>query len=118
MATTSASGTEFSADLAAALAVDGEELPPGIGPWKLAWRRLRRNKVALFFGGVFLVIVVLCLLAPVYSQHIAHLGLADQNIDKPIIDRRQEDVRRRPHRDPDRADVAQQVLPRRRLQRP
>ena len=44
------------------------QLPPGIGPWKLAWRRLRRNKVALSFGGLFLLIVVLCLLAPVYSQ--------------------------------------------------
>ena len=85
MATTSASGTEFSADLAAAQSLDGEELPPGIGPWKLAWRRLRRNKVALFFGGVFIVIVVLCLLAPVYSSDVAHLGLADQNIDKPIL---------------------------------
>src|SRR5579871_2936600 len=38
------------------------ELPPGIGPYKLAWRRLRRNKVALAFGGLFLLIVVLCFL--------------------------------------------------------
>ena len=72
MATTSAPGTEFSSDLEAPLDVDGEELPEGIGPWKLAWRRLRRNKVALFFGGVFLVIVALCLLAPVYSNDVAH----------------------------------------------
>jgi peptide/nickel transport system permease protein len=86
MATTSASsGTEFSADLGAALAVEGEELPPGIGPWKLAWRRLRRNKVALFFGSLFLVILIMCLLAPVYAHQVAHLGFADQNIDKPIL---------------------------------
>lgn len=45
-----------------------------IGPWKLAGRRLRRNKVALGFGALFIVIVVLCLLAPVYSQDIAHIG--------------------------------------------
>ena len=83
MATTSASGTEFSADVSAALA-EGEELPPGIGPWRLAGRRLRRNKTALFFGGVFLVIVALCLLAPVYAHDVAHTGLATQNIDKPI----------------------------------
>src|ERR1700716_42442 len=83
MATTSASGTEFSADLSAVLA-EGEGLPPGIGPWRLAWRRLRRNKVALFFGGVFLVIVIMCLLAPVYAQDVAHTTLANQNIDKPI----------------------------------
>ncbi|HUO73056.1 MAG TPA: ABC transporter permease [Solirubrobacteraceae bacterium] len=85
MATTSAPGTEFSADLGAAVAAEGEDLPPGIGPWKLAWRRLRRNKTALFFGGVFLVIVALSVLAPVYSHDIAHIGYADQNIDKPIL---------------------------------
>jgi peptide/nickel transport system permease protein len=83
MATTSASGTEFTADTSALLA-EGEELPPGLGPWRLAGRRLRRNKTALFFGGVFLVIVILCLLAPVYAKHIAHAGVATQNIDKPI----------------------------------
>lgn len=85
MATTSAPGTEFSADLESALDVDGEQLPEGLGPWRLAWRRLRRNKTALFFGGVFLVILALSLLAPVYSHDIAHLGIADQNIDKPIM---------------------------------
>ncbi len=84
MATTSAPGTEFSSGLESAFEVDGERLPEGLGPWRLAWRRLRRNKVALFFGGVFLVILVLCLLAPVYSHSIAHIGLAEQNIDKPI----------------------------------
>src|SRR6202046_1173065 len=53
---------------------DDSGLPPGVGPWKLAWRRLRRNKTALFFGFVFIVLVVLCLLAPVYSHDIAHTG--------------------------------------------
>jgi peptide/nickel transport system permease protein len=83
MATTSASGTEFS-DEFETLAVEGEELPPGIGPWRLAGKRLRRNKVALFFGGLFLLIVVLCLLAPVYSSNIAHAGLAQNFLDHPI----------------------------------
>ena len=61
------------------------ELPPsaeptepgqqhGVGPYRLAWRRLRRNKTALFFGGVFILILILCLLAPVYSHDIAHIG--------------------------------------------
>ena len=36
--------------------------PPGIGPYALALRRLRRNKAALAFGALFLLIVVLCLL--------------------------------------------------------
>ena len=48
--------------------------PAGIGPYKLALRRLRRNRVALAFGAMFLLIVVLCLLAPVYSADIAHVG--------------------------------------------
>jgi peptide/nickel transport system permease protein len=79
MATTSASGTEFSGDLPAAFLAEGE-LPPGIGPWALAWRRLRRNKVALFFGGLFVLIVLLCVLAPVYANDIAHQGPAVENI--------------------------------------
>ncbi|MHB1835943.1 MAG: ABC transporter permease [Solirubrobacteraceae bacterium] len=54
---------------------EGEgQLPPGIGPWRLAWRRLRRNRVAMFFGFVFLLIVIVCLLAPVYAQDIAHIS--------------------------------------------
>ena len=59
----------------------GEELPPGIGPYALAWRRLRRNKTALALGGLFLLIVVLCLLAPVYSKYIAHTGPNDEHVD-------------------------------------
>jgi peptide/nickel transport system permease protein len=76
--TTSETGTQFSTDLPAALA--HEEVAAGTGPWRLAWRRLRRNKTALFFGGVFILIVVLCLLAPVYSHDVAHIGPATQNI--------------------------------------
>jgi peptide/nickel transport system permease protein len=44
----------------------------GVGPYKLAARRLRRNKTALAFGAMFLVIVILCLCAPLYAKHIAH----------------------------------------------
>jgi peptide/nickel transport system permease protein len=73
-------GLEFSDDLAGFGGADEGQLPPGIGPWKLAWRRLRRNKVALFFGGVFVLIVILCLLAPVYAKDVAHTTLAAENI--------------------------------------
>jgi len=83
MATTSAPGSEFSGDLPVIPHREGEEIPPGIGPWRLAWRRLRRNRVALFFGALFLVIVVVCLLAPVYSRDIAHAGPA-QIFDNPV----------------------------------
>jgi peptide/nickel transport system permease protein len=83
MATTSATGTEFSSETTA-FAAEGGELPPGLGPWQLAWRRLRRNRTALFFGGVFVVIVVMCLLAPVYAHNVAHAGPADEFITKQI----------------------------------
>ena len=76
---TTETGTEFSAP-GAAFALEGEEAPPGIGPYALAWRRLRRNKVALAFGIVFVVLVLLCLLAPVYSSDIAHIGPNTENI--------------------------------------
>jgi peptide/nickel transport system permease protein len=80
MTATSATGTEFSDEFASARLGEGGELPAGIGPWRLAWRRLKRNRVALFFGGLFLLIVVLCLLAPVYSHDVAHIGPAAENI--------------------------------------
>src|SRR5689334_8047174 len=70
MATTESTGTEFSSDVGA---LAGEEhAPPGIGPYRLAGRRLRRNKTALAFGALFLLIVIMCLLAPVYAKHVAH----------------------------------------------
>ncbi len=37
-------------------------------------RQLARNRVALAFGALFVAIVVLCLLAPVYAKDIAHTG--------------------------------------------
>jgi peptide/nickel transport system permease protein len=46
----------------------------GLGPWRLALRRLKRNKTALAFGALFLVIVGMCLLAPVYAKQVAHTG--------------------------------------------
>jgi peptide/nickel transport system permease protein len=53
---------------------------PAIGPWKLALRRLRRNKVALAFLVLFVLIVVVCLLAPVYSHSIANIGPNQDNV--------------------------------------
>src|SRR5262249_37280322 len=44
----------------------------GVGPYKLALRRLRRNKTALAFGALFLVIVVMCLCAPLWANDVAH----------------------------------------------
>lgn len=44
------------------------------GPWAIAWRRLRRNRFALFALGVFFLILICCLLAPVWADHVAHTG--------------------------------------------
>ena len=65
--------TELTLDTAAALAAEEEAVEiRGKSPWALAWRRLRRNRFALLFLGVFLLIVVACALAPVYASSVAH----------------------------------------------
>lgn len=56
----------------------------GVGPYRLAARRLRRNKVALAFGALFLLIVVLCLCAPIYAHDIAHTGPNDNHVTETI----------------------------------
>jgi peptide/nickel transport system permease protein len=61
-------------DSAALLAAEEHEVPVGRSPTYLAWRRLRRNDVALFSLLVFIVIVIACCLAPVYAKHVAHTG--------------------------------------------
>jgi peptide/nickel transport system permease protein len=68
------STTDFTLDSAAALAAEEQGVIEGKSPWVLAWRRLRRNYVALGFLGLFVLIVVACLLAPVYKDHVAHTG--------------------------------------------
>jgi peptide/nickel transport system permease protein len=56
----------------AALGTSERQGEGGVGPYKLAARRLRRNKTALAFGALFLVIVIACLCAPLYAAHVAH----------------------------------------------
>ena len=43
-----------------------------LGPWRTALATLRRDRVAMLSLSVFLVILVACLLAPVYEHVIAH----------------------------------------------
>jgi peptide/nickel transport system permease protein len=62
----------------------GAPASAGTGPYRLALRRLRRNKVALAFGALFLVIVVLCLAAPWYADHVAHTGPNDNHVTEQI----------------------------------
>ena len=70
---TSSGTTEFTLDTAAELAAEEHGVSiQGRSPWYLAWRRLRRNYVALAFLGLFVVIVAACALAPVYAHQVAH----------------------------------------------
>ena len=46
----------------------------GRSPWYLAYRRLRRNRTALAFGGLFIAIAVFVLAAPLWAQHVADTG--------------------------------------------
>jgi peptide/nickel transport system permease protein len=54
------------------VAGDPAQRVAGLGPWRLALRRLKRNKIALAFGGLFVVIVLLSLAAPLWADHVAH----------------------------------------------
>jgi peptide/nickel transport system permease protein len=70
--------TDLTLDSAALLAAEEHEVAiVGRSPWYLAWRRLRRNWVALCALAVFILIVTACALAPVYAHHVAHTGPND-----------------------------------------
>lgn len=44
------------------------------GPWSLALRRFLRNRLALAFLGLFVLIVVFVLAAPLWANHVADTG--------------------------------------------
>jgi peptide/nickel transport system permease protein len=78
---------EFTLDTAAELAAEegATKAIQGRSPWVLAGRRLRRNYVALAFLGVFILVIVCCLLAPLYASHVSHLGQNDTNSGGSVI---------------------------------
>jgi peptide/nickel transport system permease protein len=49
-----------------------QRAPVGASPWQLAWRRLRRDKLGLVFGVLFVLLVAACLAAPLWAEHVAH----------------------------------------------
>jgi peptide/nickel transport system permease protein len=61
-------------------AEDRERGPAGASPWRLAGRRLRRDKGALAFGVLFLVLVAACLAAPIWANQVAHTGPDDNHL--------------------------------------
>jgi peptide/nickel transport system permease protein len=56
-----------------------------VGPWRLGLRRLRRNKVAVFFGFVFVLLVVACLAAPLWAEHVAHTGPDENHLTDTVV---------------------------------
>ncbi|MDQ5820937.1 MAG: ABC transporter permease [Actinomycetota bacterium] len=59
----------------------------GRSPWYLAWRRLRRNKLAFVFLAMFVAIVLACLFAPLYAEHVAKTGPNQNHVtDKVLVD--------------------------------
>jgi peptide/nickel transport system permease protein len=65
----------------------------GSSPWRLAFRRLRRNRVALAFLGLFVLIVVFVLAAPLWANDVAHTGPnATHTLEKITVDGEQRDV--------------------------
>ena len=50
---------------------EDDEQVAGVAPSRLALRRLRRNRTALAFGALFIVIVAMCLAAPLWANVVA-----------------------------------------------
>jgi peptide/nickel transport system permease protein len=67
--------------------------PGGTSPWRLALRRLRRNRVALGFLGLFVLIVLFVLAAPLWADHVAGTGPnKTHTLQKIEVDGEQRDV--------------------------
>jgi peptide/nickel transport system permease protein len=65
----------------------------GVGPWRLGLRRLRRNKVALFFGFLFVMLVAVCAAAPLWANEVAHTGPNENHLtDTVVVDGKEKDV--------------------------
>ena len=65
----------------------------GASPWRIALRRLRHNRLALAFLGLFVLIVVFVLAAPLWSSHIADTGPNDTHtLERITVDGERRDV--------------------------
>jgi peptide/nickel transport system permease protein len=72
--------TEFTLDTAAELAAAEPAAIQGRSPWFLAWRRLRRNYFAFASLALFILVVAVCLAAPLYATHVAHTGPDQEHV--------------------------------------
>jgi peptide/nickel transport system permease protein len=65
----------------------------GLGPWRLGLRRLRRNKTALAFGFLFVLLVAACLAAPIWANQVAHTTPTENHLSDTIeVDGEQKNV--------------------------
>jgi peptide/nickel transport system permease protein len=65
---------------AAGAATEVVAAPVHAGPWKLALRRLRRNRSAMASAVVLVVIVLASLAAPLYAKHVAGVEPNESNL--------------------------------------
>jgi peptide/nickel transport system permease protein len=72
------------ADAFEATAREEKEGVVGAGPWRIAMRRLRRDRVSLAFGALFLLIVAISLFAPVWSHDVAHTSASTNHLSDQI----------------------------------
>jgi peptide/nickel transport system permease protein len=73
----------------------GESAPEGAGksPWRLAARRLLRNRIAMAALVLFLLIVAVSVAAPIYAHHVARTAPFASNISgTTIVDGKRVDV--------------------------
>lgn len=83
---------EISAELPATSGESGLGAP-GRGPWRAGLRRLLRNRVAIAFGALFVLLVAIAVAAPLWSNQVAGRSLEENNLTGKIeIDGRMTDV--------------------------
>ena len=83
--------TEQAADVALAVPAAGDAV--GVSPWRLALRRLKRDRVAMATAVLFLVLVGICVAAPLWAEHVAHTTpLKNHLTDQVTIDGKKTDV--------------------------
>jgi peptide/nickel transport system permease protein len=62
-----------------------EDRAAGLGPYTLARRRLLRNRTAMVSLVVFALVVLACLAAPLYADHVAHVDPFQSNVNGTTI---------------------------------
>ncbi|HKT04228.1 MAG TPA: ABC transporter permease [Rugosimonospora sp.] len=66
--------------VAAPVAVEAGLRPAAAGPWRVSIGQLGRNRAALAAAGLFLLIALACVAAPLYAHHVAHTDPFRSNI--------------------------------------